>query len=235
MLSRGKNHRETAIISRTSSPFNFQLSCDTCAAHTTSIENARSLVSSAQRKKEKSKKPNFNRKTAYRWFFPRARSAGNRNKKYNNRFVGCNERLGYTLVQACARAPRSSFAQSVLRIVPIAGQIKRDTGVYTSYIASFLWTRDHEAWILLLNVSRVASRFASSCKPAHPVLSRVQHRKIAIRQSAYRPPSRSTMLSLAMLIEKCTLQCNRMIESYNSHCMNIPRENWIDNKDWSID
>lgn len=145
------------------------------------------------------------------------------------------ERLGYTLVQACARAPRSSFAQSVLRIVPIAGQIKRDTGVYTSYIASFLWTRDHEAWILLLNVSRVASRFASSCKPAHPVLSRVQHRKIAIRQSAYRPPSRSTMLSLAMLIEKCTLQCNRMIESYNSHCMNIPRENWIDNKDWSID
>lgn len=41
-----------------------------------------------------------------------------------------HERLAYTLVEACARAPRSSFAQSVLRIVPIVGQIKRDTGVY---------------------------------------------------------------------------------------------------------
>lgn len=138
MLSRGKNHRETAIISRTSSPFNFQLSCDTCAAHTTSIETHVAWLARLKERKKNQRNQILIGKLLIVDFFHEQDRQEIATRSTTTGLSVATERLGYTLVQACARAPRSSFAQSVLRIVPIAGQIKRDTGVYTSYIASFL-------------------------------------------------------------------------------------------------
>lgn len=102
LKSRAKNHRETTIISRTSSPFNFQLH-DTCITHNF-YRNTRTWI--AQRKK--SKKPNFNRGGKLLIVDFSMSKIGRKSQQEVQPVCRLHERLAYTLVEACARAPRST-------------------------------------------------------------------------------------------------------------------------------